>query len=117
MSATRIGHPIKPHASQIVIRALDFFGVGEPLSRRPQVSTHGWLKLPRVVDFVARQRTDLTVRNFCHSNCRTIESGEFHQEICAAVVNMHNRAHVACRQAMLRQIHGQRHAIEFSNHV
>jgi hypothetical protein len=29
---------------------------------------------------------------------------------------MHDRAHVTCRQSMLRQVRSQRYAIKFSNH-
>lgn len=70
-----------------------------------------------VMDFVARQRTDLCGGNLGQRHGRAIERGELHGETRAALVDVHDRAHVARRQPMLRQVRGQRHTIEFSNHT
>jgi len=59
-----------------------------------------------MMNFVARQWTDLSRGNFCDRNRRTVEGGELNRETLAALVNVDDRTHVTRRESMLRQVRG-----------
>jgi len=69
------------------------------------------------MNLVARQRTDLSAGNLRDRNRRTVERGEFNHEAFAALADMDDGAHVTRPQSVLRQVRGQRHAVQFSNHA
>jgi hypothetical protein len=81
------------------------------------VSARHWREGAGVMDFLARQGPNLGGGDFGEGNRCAVERRKLDHEAFAALEGMDDRAHVARRQSMLRQVRSQCHTIKFSNHA
>ena len=74
-------------------------------------------KPPGMVDFIPGERMDLICGNRGQRDGVAIIVGERNHHTLAALDHMYDRAHVTGQQPVFRQVCGQRHAIQFSDHA